>query len=285
MARVPPEVLIDGPAGEPSSVVARADRAGTGHRPLARAGVPNARLRAGRLWSVCRLEPAAAPADSEQISRPARHDGARHPPRAAGRAHHRGPDRGRDRVAHGRRVGGRRAPRGLARRRMTGRVRRARPPPDRRGRALDRPGGRRRPRASTWCRGWRRPSAAPPSVLEAARARMRPRFGHRLRRRRGRPASRPATVDGVRAAAATRMRSRAASASSDGWALTPWDPGYPRRAADDRPAAPGAVRHRAMSRRSVDGRAARRRRGHAPADACRPRPRGPGRRGARRARA
>ena len=57
MARVPPEVLIEGPGGEPSSVVAaRIARARA--VALARAGVPNARLRAGRLVDACRLEPA-----------------------------------------------------------------------------------------------------------------------------------------------------------------------------------------------------------------------------------
>ncbi len=58
MSRVPPEVLIEGPAGEPSSVVAaRIARARA--VALARAEVPNARLGAGRLLDACMLEPAA----------------------------------------------------------------------------------------------------------------------------------------------------------------------------------------------------------------------------------
>ncbi len=58
MARVPPEVLIQGPAGESSGVVAeRITHARA--MALARSNVPNARLDAGRLLDACRLEPGA----------------------------------------------------------------------------------------------------------------------------------------------------------------------------------------------------------------------------------
>ncbi len=56
MARVPPEVLVDDRAGEASSVVAeRIARARA--IAIARGGVPNARLGAGRLLETCQLEP------------------------------------------------------------------------------------------------------------------------------------------------------------------------------------------------------------------------------------
>ena len=55
MARVPPEVLMEGPGGDPSSVVAgRIARARA--LALARSGLPNARLPAGRIVEVCQLE-------------------------------------------------------------------------------------------------------------------------------------------------------------------------------------------------------------------------------------
>ncbi len=58
MGRVPPQVLISGPAGEPSALVAmRIATART--RALARSGVPNSRLTASTVLEACRLEPAA----------------------------------------------------------------------------------------------------------------------------------------------------------------------------------------------------------------------------------
>ena len=58
MARVPPDVLIGGPGGESSSVVAeRIEQARA--VALARSEVPNARLPAGRIVDACRLDPAA----------------------------------------------------------------------------------------------------------------------------------------------------------------------------------------------------------------------------------
>jgi magnesium chelatase family protein len=58
MARVPPEVLIEGPGGEPSIVVA--ERIGRARSvALARSEVPNARLPAGRIVDACQLDAAS----------------------------------------------------------------------------------------------------------------------------------------------------------------------------------------------------------------------------------
>ena len=59
MARVPPEVLIDGPGSESSRVVS-GRIAGARGVALARSGMPNARLPAGRIVDACRLDPAAS---------------------------------------------------------------------------------------------------------------------------------------------------------------------------------------------------------------------------------
>lgn len=58
MARVPADVLIGGPPGETSRVVA--DRIARVRRvAIERSGLANARLTAGLLLDACRLEPAA----------------------------------------------------------------------------------------------------------------------------------------------------------------------------------------------------------------------------------
>ena len=205
MARVPPEVLIEGPAGESSSVVAqRIARARS--VALARSGVPNARLPAGRIVDVCRLDPAARRLIGQLSSTTGMTARGIHRVLRVARtiADLAGEEDRRSRAG----LGGDGAPRG---RRAPDDWLRDRHERRRPADGVDRAGRGRRARRAPRARGSRRRSAVRPRCCDAAARLDAARFGHRLRAAAG-TGLRQATVDGVRDGGARPRGDRASPA-------------------------------------------------------------------------